>query len=122
MLQTVVFDSILGGVNPTQHFGVPGGYSASIGIDPDFPLADSGSVERSIRTAGVLRPVAYEAFDGSNVTANPIAIITCPKTALVYVVLSNGRLISYSSSLGSETLIGTVSGNAAQGAAYHNNY
>ena len=37
-------------------------------------------------------------------------------------MLSNGRLISYNSSLASETLIGTVAGGTATWAEYYNNY
>lgn len=116
---TLQITSIFNGWMPSAKAGEEGQFLASFGIDPDMPLTDSAS---DVKAGGVIRPVNYEAFSGSNVNAPPIAIITTPKNSNVYVVLSNGRLISYSSSLGSETLIGTVTGGAAHGAFYYNNY
>lgn len=116
---TFTIDDIFSGWMPSAQYGQKGEYLTSIGIDPDMPLSDSSS---DIKTGGAIRPVNYVAFSGANVTAPPVAIITTPKNTNVYVVLTNGRLISYNSSLASETLIGTVSGNVAQGAAYYNNY
>lgn len=125
-IKKIQITNILGGVSPTSYFGLSDAviglqsYLSSVAIDPDMPITDSGT--GSLKTAGQIRPVAYEAFDGANVNANPIAEITTPKTSLVYVVLQNGRLISYSSTLGSETLIGTVAGDNAEGAFYYNNF
>ncbi len=118
---TLRIDDILGGHSPLYYQQGKNQYLASLGIDPDFPIADS-TVEGGIKASGVLRPVAYAKFSGANVNGTPIAIITNPKNALVYVVLNTGRLISYSSSLASETLVGTVAGNNAEGAFYYNNY
>lgn len=115
--KTLAINSVLPGISPSQFFASQGQFLGSIAVDPDYPLTQSG-----IRTSGVLVPTRYEKFSGANVNAPVISIITTPKTSLVYVVLNNGRLISYSSSLGSETLIGTVAGGNAEGAFYYNNY
>lgn len=115
----IQIDAIFDGIMPSSNFGGKNQYLAGIGIDPDVPATDSAS---DLKTAGIIRPVNYEKFSGSNVNSAPIAIITTPKNTLTYVVLANGRLISYDSSLGSETLVGTVSGGVARGAFYYNNY
>lgn len=111
--------SVLGGISPTYYEGAPGTYLAGIGIDPDL---SAGSGSGRVRISANIFPTAYEKFSSTNVNDYPIAIITTPKTELIYAVLANGRLISYSNTFGSETLIGTVSGNAAYGAWYYNNY
>lgn len=113
-------NSILGGVSPTFYFGGEGSYLTSIGIDPDFPLLDSGTI-RGIKTSGVLRPVAYESFDGAPIDGNPIAILVAPQQNLVYVVLENGTIVSYTSGLGGETEAATVTGANAEGAFIYNN-
>jgi hypothetical protein len=119
--QTITIRDIFGGLMPSALYGEEGQYQASIGIDPDMPLTDSAS---DVKAGGAIRPVNYAAFSGANVTSYPIAIITVPQTTNVYVVLANGRLISYSSALtsASESLIGTVTGGVANGAWYYNNY
>lgn len=118
-IQKITIDNVFGGWQPSTYAGEKGQFLSSVAIDPDVPLTD-GSTD--LKTAGVLRPVAYEKFSSTNVNALPIAIITNPKNTNVYVVLTNGRLISYNSSLGSETLVGTVTGSVAHGACYYNNY
>lgn len=115
----IKIDNIWAGESNSQYFLAPGQYLAGIGVDPDLPISDSVGDRK---TSGVIRPSSYAKFSGSNVTANPIAIITTPKDTNIYVVLANGRLLSYSSTFGSETLIGTVSGGVANGAWYHDNY
>lgn len=106
-------------MQPSFYFGLEQEFLQSIGIDPDVPATDTST---DLETAGIIRPVAYEVFSSTAIDAEPIAIITTPKNSTVYVVLSNGKLVSYTSSLGSETTIGTVSGNVARGAWYYNNY
>lgn len=115
----IQIDSIFDGMMPSANFGGKGQYLAGVGIDPDVPMTDGAS---DLKTAGIIRPVNYVSFSGSAVTSYPIAIITTPKNSNTYAVLSNGRLISYDSSLASETLVGTVSGGVANGAWYYNNY
>src|SRR5258708_27477810 len=67
-------------------------------------------------------PICYSKFSGVNVNAPIINIITNPKNTLTYVVLNNGRLISYNSALGVETLIAPAAGGNCSGAAFYNNY
>lgn len=119
MRKLIRIESVFDGWQPSFHFGRKGQFLRSIGIDPDVPLSDSAS---DIITSGVIRPVKYAKFSGSNVTGYPIAIFTTPKNALIYAVLSNGRCVSYDSSLGSETLVFTTSLQTVTGAFYYNNY
>lgn len=117
MIQKITINSIFQGQAPSQYFGQDGSFIASIAVDPDYPISSS-----SIKTSGFAIPIGHAKFSGANVTSTPVAIITNPKNSNVYTVLSNGRLISYNSSLASETLVGTVAGSNAGGAAYYNNY
>ena len=119
--QVFSVQSIFEGIAPSQYFARPGNYLAGVGIDPDLPMNDAVG---NRQTSGLLRPSGYASFDSGNVNANPYWILTSPKTALVYTYLNNGRLISYNSSLAiaSETLIGTPTSGAGNGAAYYNNY
>lgn len=119
MKKIITIDTIFEGHQPSFHFGQKGQFLTSIGIDPDVPLTDTAT---DIKTSGVIRPVKYAKFSGSNVTAATIALINNPKNTLTYAVLSNGRLISYDSAFANETLIGTVTGGVATGAWYFNNY
>lgn len=117
MIKTIRINSILSGSSPSRYFGAEGTFDQSLGIDPDFPITGS-----AIRTSGFAVPIGMANFAGANVTSHIVSIINNPKNTLTYVVLSNGRLISYNSSLASETLIGTVSGGVATSATYYNNY
>lgn len=117
--QIVTIDSIFPGEAKSQYFTAPGQFLKSIGINPFLPVSDSVGDRL---TSGVLRPAPYESFHGANVTDNVVAIITNPKDTKIYVALANGRLISYNSDFSNETLIGTVTGSACNGAVYYNNY
>lgn len=117
MKTTLRIDSIFEGEAPSQYFGQQGTFIAATSIDPDFPISSS-----DIKPSGFAVPIAYSKLSGSNVTSAPIAIINDPKDTKTYAILSNGRFISYDSSLGSETLIGTVAGSQASGGTYYNNY
>lgn len=110
-------NSILEGQSPARYFGADGTFDQSLAIDPDYPITNSAT-----RTSGFAVPIGSAVFSGANVTATVVSIINDPKDTLTYVVLSNGRLISYNSSLASETLIGTVTGSTASSAVYYNNY
>jgi len=116
---TVTIDSIINGWQTSENFASSGQFNFSRGMDPDM---STNQVTSAPKMSGVVTPNPYSEFSGANVTGAPIAIITNPKDSLVYTVLNNGRLISYSSVLGSETLIGTVEGNSASGASYYNNF
>lgn len=114
---TIRVNSILDGQQTTEYFGTKAQFLNSIGIDPDLAGSTTG-----VKASGVITPSVYTEFSGSAIDGNVIAIITNPKDTNIYVVQDNGDLISYSSVLGSETLIGTVTGNEAKGAFYYNNY
>ena len=116
-MQTYKVNSIFEGQAPSQYFGIDGTFIVSRAIDPDFPISSS-----DIKTSGFCVPIGYSKFSGSNVTSQVVAIINTPKDTKTYVVLSNGRLISYDNALSNETLIGTVTGSTAGGACYYNNY
>ena len=115
--KTLKINQIFKGHSASQYFGADGTYNTSTAIDPDLPI-----VSTDVRTSGYIVPVGYSKFSGANVNAPVIRMITNPKNTLVYSVLTNGRLISYTSAFGSETLVGTVSGGVAKWAEYYNNY
>lgn len=110
-------NTIMNGWSAAQYFNSEGTFNSSVAIDPDFPITAS-----AIRTSGFAVPVGYAKFSGANVDTAVIAQITNPKDNNTYVVTVGGKLISYNNTLGSETLVGTVAGSNAQGAAYYNNY
>lgn len=117
MLKTLRFNEIFSGHSASQYFGGKETFNTSVAIDPDLPI-----VSTDIRTSGFCVPVGYAKFSGANVNNPIIRLINNPKNALTYAVTTGGRLISYSTSLGSETLIGTVTGSNASWAEYYNNY
>lgn len=116
-IKTLTINQIFKGVSPSQYFGAEGTYNASVAVDPDLPILST-----DVRTSGFAVPVGYSVFSGANVTSHVVRIINNPKNTLTYAILSNGRIISYTSALGSETLVGTVSGGAAVWGEYYNNY
>jgi hypothetical protein len=117
VIKTLTINSIFAGHSASQYFGHADTINTSIAIDPDLPILSTDT-----RTSGFVVPVGSAVFSGANVTSQIVRILNNPKNTLTYVVLTNGRLISYSSSLGSETLIGTVAGGAAVWAEYYNNF
>ena len=117
MIQKLRVDSIFQGQAPSQYFGQAGTFITSVSVDPDYPIAST-----STKTSGFCVPIAYAEFSGANITAPVIAIINNPKDTKTYSILSNGRIVSYDSALGTETLVGTVAGGNAGGATYYNNY
>lgn len=121
MKRTIVIDSIFEGMMPSANFGGEGQFLSSIGIDPDVPTTDSAT---DIKTGGFIRPVSYAAFSSTEIDAPAIAIITEPKSDMTWVILSNGKVVAYTDALTSAASksIGTVTGSAARGAFYYNNY
>ena len=93
-----------------------GEFTTSAGIDPDLPLGSA------FQSSGIAVPSRYAKFSTANVAATAVAFITQPKTNKIYVVLSNGKLLSYTSAFASETVIGTFAGANCGGACYYNNY
>lgn len=109
--------TILPGISSSDNIRKSGEFGASLGIDPILPDTDGG-----IRPSGLIRPVQYAKFSDSNIDATPLFIITNPKTAVIYVILTNGKIVSYDSSLANEALAGTLTGGTAHGAEYYDNY
>lgn len=116
-MSNLVINSIWKGHSASQYFGAEGTYNASTAIDPDFPISSS-----DIRTSGFAVPIGSAVFSSTNVTSSVIRIINNPKDTLTYAITTDGKLISYTSTLGSETLVGTVSGGVAVWGEYYNNY
>lgn len=102
-IEKIKINQIFQGQSATQYFGSEGTYNTSVAIDPDLPILST-----DVRTSGFPVPVGYAEFSGSLVNAPVIKLITNPKNTLTYAVLTNGRLISYNSSLASETLIAST--------------
>lgn len=113
----ITIDSILGGISPLQNFGQKGQYQNALAIDPDMPITDS-----SIRASGFIRPTAMGKFSSTLINGNPLWILTNPKSTDIYTYLSSGRVVSYSSSLGSETTVSSLSSASGNGAEYYDNY
>lgn len=116
---TVTINQIFSGQSATQYYGADGTYMNSVAIDPDLPISSSAS---DFRTSGFAVPVGSSTFSGGAVSAAVLRLINNPKNSLTYAVTTDGKLISYSSSFGSETTIGTVTGGVATWAEYYNNY
>lgn len=114
---TVKIDNILGGQGPSLFFNGPSEFDTSIGIDPDMPISDS-----VVRISGMLRPTAMAKFSSTNVTGYPLHFLTSPKNALIYAYMSDGKITSYTNALSSETLVGTPTSGAGNGAGYYDNY
>src|SRR3990167_1329095 len=112
-------NSIFQGISPTQYFGSEGNYNLGIAIDPDLPIISTDK-----RTSGFPVPVGYVEFSDTDVTGSILAQITNPKDNLLWTIQHNGKVVVYPTTLtaASETLIGTVAGDNASGAAYYNNY
>src|SRR5258706_9430577 len=109
MRKQLVISSIFEGFQPSATFGGENEYLQAIGIDPDVPLTDSAT---DIKTGGMIRPVQYAAFSGSEVDSPPIGIINEPKSNMTWVVLANGKVVAYTSALTSAAAqsIGQVTG------------
>lgn len=110
--QTIKIDSVLGGLSETQYEGSNGSFNIGLGIDPDFALSDpdnSGAITAGVRTSGLVMPTRYEKFSSTLITAYPTFLLTNPKDTNVYAITNAGFMVSYNSSLASETAIDTTS-------------
>lgn len=115
MKQTLTISSVIGGISPSYYAQTEGQYLGGFAIDPNSAVSD--------KIGGHISPTAYVAFSGTTkVNSAPMWILTNPKNNLIYSYLANGKLISYSNVLGSETLVGTATSGAGNGGAYYNNY
>jgi len=112
-------ENIDGGFSRTFYDQSSGCYTRAIGIDPDQPLNAGANV---FKTSGAITPTTYAKFSDTAVTDAVIAMINQPKVEKIFMVLNNGRIVSYDQVLGTETLVGTVAGGKAKGAAYYNNF
>ena len=113
---TIEIKSIWGGVSPSKYFSAPDQYQYGIAIDPDFPVGSE------IKTSGAIVPTLYTKFSGAKISAYPLWIANNPKDTKTYVYQSDGDVVSYSSSLGTETDVYTPTSGAGNGQAYYNNY
>ena len=117
MIKTIKINSLFRGWSASEYFGADGTYNSSTAVDPDLPI-----VSTDIRTSGFAVPVGYAKFSGAEVDTPVIRILNNPKDQETYVVTLGGKVITYSSTLGSETVLGTVAGSNARWAEYYNNY
>lgn len=106
---------------PSAMFGGEGEFLTSIGIDPDVPLTDSAT---DLKTGGAIRPVQYATFSSTEIDSAPIYAEVNPKSDMMWVVLSNGKVVAYKDTLVSADSysIGQVTGSNARGATYYNNH
>lgn len=121
MKKRYIIQSILGGQSAGAYFGKTGQFFASIGIDPELTVTSSNLG----KPTGAIVPTRYETFSGAYdtvFTSAPMWIETTVKNDYVYSYLANGKLFRYSSSLGSETEIGTPTSGAGNGMKYYDNY
>ncbi len=117
--QTIKIESIWGGESASAYFTAQGQYLAGIGIDPFLPISDAVGDRKP---SGSIRPSAYAKFSNTEIDANPYWLLTSPKDTSIYSVQNNGKLVSYSSSFGSPTSIGTAATSSGNGSAVYNNY
>jgi hypothetical protein len=115
--EVFTIDSIAGGFSETQYSdSTKATYYNAVGIDPDFAIANYN------KTSGAIIPVSYQKFSGAGLTGKALWMITNPKDQNTYVYCSNGKILRYDLNLANETLIGTPTSGAGNGAAYYNNY
>lgn len=117
MKKNLYVNQIFKGWAPSQYFGMEGTYNSSVAIDPDLPI-----VSTDVRTSGFPVPVGTDALTTTNITSEVIREITHPKDNMLWTVQTNGKIVTFDSSLGNERLIGTVAGSNATWAEYYNNY
>lgn len=114
-----VIDNIWGGISSSHNFFKEGEYLDSLAIDPDWTIRSSSG---PTKIGGILTPTNDTDFTSTVINSTPMWIVTSPRDTLVYTYLVNGRFVSYSSSLGSETNIATPTAGNASGMAYYNNF
>lgn len=123
-MPTIRIGSILGGHSPVTHFGKPGQFRASLGIDPAQPIDDLDSVYSTI-ACGLLRPAASQKFSGSTIGAAPLWQVTNPKDANVYVYDAAGSAYTLDAAFAGATALsdgGALSSSLGNGAEYSDNY
>lgn len=113
----ITIQNILGGLRPSSQFAGSGQYGPSLGIDPDLPITDSDT-----EPSGIIRPSAVEAFSSTNIDDTPLWFITNPKDTKIRMYTENGKLVSYTNALATETLDTTATTASGNGAAYYDDY
>lgn len=116
-------ESIGEGLNKSLYDESKSTYHAGLAIDP---MAQSAG---TIRTSGVIRPVGYTKFSGTEFTGAPMWITTQPKTENSYVYSSDGKLHSFDNTItmratdeaGTSFPI-TITGGAGNGMVYYDNF
>ena len=116
MRSVIQVRSILGGQTPSYYLGAADQFLGSLAVDPDAPVGSN------IRTSGALVPVGYAKFSSTVMSGSSRWLLTNPKNALLYSYNSDGELVSYTSGMASETLIGTPTNGVGQGACALGDY
>jgi len=121
--KTVRFDDISKGRSPTAFAYPKGTFMASLAVDPDAQSA------MNVRTSGVIRPVPYAKFSGTEVTGAPLWITANPRTQNSFVFASDGKLHSYDRDLAmratdeaSTAFPISVAASGGNGMAFYDNY
>lgn len=121
--KTFTIESILDGASATQYLSGENAFNASIAIDPDLPVG------LNTKASGILMPVVYEKFSGTEITGVPLWILTNNKTANSIVYTSDGKIHSFDSSITMRTTDEagtsfpiTITGGAGNGGVFYNNF
>jgi hypothetical protein len=125
MQKEFTITSIQGGISPTIYNAPEDSYLASVAIDPDLTINVNSAGQAAnvnYRTSGAIVPSSYSKFSSTGIDAPVVNFITTPISETMYAVLSNGKVLTYSNTFGSETLIDTCAGDNADEAVYYNNY
>lgn len=122
-IQTLKIESILEGHAATQYLGSENTFNSSIAIDPDLPVGSN------TKASGILMPVVYEKFSGTEFTGAPMWIIPNNKTTNTIIYSSDGKLHSFNSSIAMRTadeastaLPITITDGAGNGGVFYNNF
>lgn len=114
----IKIESVLGGISAYSDFARKDQFRMSYSVDPDQSYATDSIA------SGLLRPVGYQKFSGTTITAAPMWMTANPKDATVLVYDVAGSVYSFDSSFSPIGLTdlndgGTAAGN---GLAYYDNY
>jgi len=118
-IKTHNIQSVLGGWQTSENYGMSGQFVNSIGIDPDMPEKDTG-----VKPSGFIRPTAMAKFSGTEITGVPLFMVSNPKNTNIYVSANDGKVHTVASNLTMGTALN--SGNAlttatGNGMAYYDN-
>jgi len=114
----ITIHQILGGWSPSENFGSPGQFIASLGVDPELPKNDS---DKTI--SGLIRPTAMAKFSATTVTGAPMWIIPNPVDAdKNFVYATDGKIHLITSALAMGTDVATLATAGGNGAAYYKNF